>query len=552
VIIKAGIKPTGIGKSIGSSVRFFNGKRVLIPALLAACICFPTAFFAGGYFSKKEFASSIIIPIVNRTLQVPLHFLSGLTITLDRLDVKMKQDDLLKLSEMRKKQKEEGLLFISKDDFVPAVIQWNEEKAKVSIRFIGLAPVCGRDSEKWAFEVRLKGNAVVSGVRSFSLRPLLPEDFTKDWLFREILDKACGFACTKMQLVKLAANSINLGTYVVEEEEDRSLFVENENDVSRRAVTFNEYLLMSNDSDNLNLAETGFQEMEIGRKMLSAFREKQTSAGQVFEIKKLARVFATLDLCGYKYTTAFSHIRFSYDPAMKVLEPITYDCSFPLRPKPLEYTSKLMKSMTKEKPEFIPLTEYQAWYEAFYNDTVFSSEYVRRLDSILQPDHFNAFISSILPKFERQLKRIYKTNPGFLCGDMSILLKNREYLLKQIQPPQTLQAYFRSWDSVSNVLTLQLGNIQGLPVKIMFVQYKTIKANRMSFDDFIAPKAPFALIKFKDFQFKMPGKIALNMRCVDSMSVFYSLIGSSRMESETIFPWSYLDEDGTETQCLNY
>jgi hypothetical protein len=515
-------------------------KNALVLAALAMClVCLLASFFAGGYFSKNMIASRVISPIVNKALLIPLNWTKSLFVKTDRINLEFDPDDVQYLEKCLQQQGNEGN---SRKEFIAVGVRCNRVKAKARIRMVDSLPGFKIDSTQFAFGVRMKAADSILGMRSFLLLPLVPGPYMGYWFFQEILKHACSLSVPEKRVIDLSINSKSLGAYCAWEIKDDRWFIGNENDLPRTTVTMNDYFLSVNDSQAIGRAQTPVSTECNECTMLKAYMLKQAKAGNVFDIKRMARMVAVLDFCGYKYTTAFSRIRFEFDEDKRIFIAVGFDFSFPLKPRSLFYTSKLMKSAFKGKPEALSLSEYDSLYAGFFADTGFSAEYVRVLDSIVGPERYQAFIESIRPDFNVQMKKIYKTNPGFSSPDFSVLDKNQEYLLKQIHPPQAIQAYFKAWDSVSNMLTLQIGNIQALPVKILSIQKGHLRADRIGPQEAVGPKAPFDFIDFKEFQFKMPGKFDRKTNIIDSLRVLYSLYGASRIEYEPIIPWTYLDE----------
>jgi hypothetical protein len=551
VIVKSNPAAESRVKDQTQRKRFLKLNGVYVLAVLIACVSFPVSFVVGGYFAKKEYASKIILPFIKSSLIVPWNFLNSLNVKADRVVVKINKDDLEKLSRSWKQKNEKESFYLLEKDVAPAVIIWNRTDAKATIRLIDAAPA-GRE-DGWAFHVRNKNTGNGIKMLSYTLQPLIPQDFMNGWFFHAILGAAFGIQCPKSCLVSLTINSTPMGTYVAREAPLFSPESKGLTKASRRIVTMYDQMAELGRCSSFSNGETTKEEYAAQEtKMLLCFRERRALPGTVFELTKLSKMFALLDLFGYKYSAAFSHIQFVCNHFTRLLEPIGYDWSFPLKLKPLVNTSKLMKSISAERPEIVPLKEYDAWYTAFFGDTAFSTEYVRAIDTVSRPEHLDSLIKSFRNEYTRQMKIIHKTEPGYSFNGLGLLFKNQKYLHNQLHPHQTLQAFFKAWDSTSNVLTLQIGNILDLPARILFVQFNSMKSEQLKPNGFIAPKPPYSFIDFKDFQFKMPRKISWKIECVDSMRVFYSLYGSSHFESESIFPWTFLDERMPNLKCSNY
>ena len=65
--------------------------------------------------------------------------------------------------------------------------------------------------------------------------------------------------------------------------------------------------------------------MQTAENLVESFRQGNLPTSKVFDVDKMAKLYALLDLAGESHTLGFDNMRFYLNPVTSLLEPIAYD-----------------------------------------------------------------------------------------------------------------------------------------------------------------------------------------------------------------------------------
>ena len=167
-----------------------------------------------------------------------------------RLDIKFKH--FQKIEQKRQEALKRDLLISSDDDFVPGKISTGSKTYDCKLRLKGDLSDHW-ESEKSSFRVRLKDNATIFGMSSFSLQRPVTRGNSSQFLFLESLRRE-DLIAVRYRFVNFTMNGKDMGVYAMEEHFSKEL-VESQRRRDGVVVSFDEYRFWK----NLPPAQTNFQ-----------------------------------------------------------------------------------------------------------------------------------------------------------------------------------------------------------------------------------------------------------------------------------------------------
>ena len=367
----------------------------------------------GGVVHKEGIIGEVLIPTIKQNVKVPINYVNGLMSDPEKLIIDIKHKDYQKLAYKRKIALEEGVLHPKPDDYVPAKITWRGKTVKVKLRLKGdLSDHWARDY-KWSLRVKAKGGETILGMKNFSLQHPRTRGFFNDWYLHKIL-KNMGFIALRYDFVDVTINGKHLGIYNLEEHFEQKL-LENNQRINGPIVRIKDHLLWYLVNPKTGFTQEQLDEMytispidafttskikenkdliknfNTAKNLLEAFRRGKLSTSQVFDTEKLAELFAVIDLLGYQHTTAYSNIRFYYNPITSRLVPIGYDNTFIVKANKLEGETKQIAFSYPVKKERLD------WNDTFFEDRIFFQKYIIALQRVSQRE----FLDNILYQMDK-------------------------------------------------------------------------------------------------------------------------------------------------------
>ena len=271
--------------------------------------------------------------------------------SLHTLDLRVKDKGYEKLREKRDEAFRKWLLITEDDDWVKGRIGEGDDQIKVKLRLKGdlLDHLIG---DKWSFRIAVKPPQAWNRLMTFSVQNPITRDFLSEWLYHLFLQKEDVLA-TRYDFLTVSLNQKNLGVYAYEEHFEKQL-VESQNRREGPIVKFSEegmwaarrrgrqnridavatdYQLNQYDAaealpfkESKTLASPQLKEQtEQARSLMEAYKYGNKSAGEVFDLDRLARYYAVTDIFKAYHGVIWHNQRFYYNPVIGRLEPIGYD-----------------------------------------------------------------------------------------------------------------------------------------------------------------------------------------------------------------------------------
>jgi hypothetical protein len=201
-------------------------------------------------------------------------------------------------------------------------------------------------SGKISYRIKVKGNNSFAGLKTFSIQHPSTRNYMHEWFMHKLCNKE-GLLSTTYKMIPVVINGVNKGTYALEEHFDKQL-LESRNRREGPIVKMDEsgvwaitflgelrnnksypYFRASFNSlfkKNRTLKNTVLKnELHEAMKLLDLFKNFSENVDDIFDIKKIAKFYALLELGNVDHAHAWHNRRFYFNPITQKLELIGYD-----------------------------------------------------------------------------------------------------------------------------------------------------------------------------------------------------------------------------------
>lgn len=493
-------------------------------------------------------------------LDIVPNFFKGLAANPERIFIDVKQADFQKLAYQRAQALEKGELFASPDDFVPADIRHNNETIRVRLRLKGDNRDHWKNITKWSFRVEVKGDNALFGMKDFSLQHPRTRSYLNEWFFHKMLEYN-GLIHLRYDFIDVTLQGKHLGIYALEEHFEKRL-VENNEYREGPIIRFDAYLPTGQNypieddeayalgiidafqTNKIKKDENLSKQFNQARNLLESFKRGTLMTHQVFDVDKMAKIFALTGLFGQFHSIAPSNIRFYYNPVTSLLEPIGYDNQI-ITP----ITGALQGEHRQIQLSLLDQDQGLNYEDTFFKDKEFFKKYIQTLEAISSKEFLDQFFAATEKESKEKLALLYKSFPGYKFEAKDILYQNQEFIRNVLNPDLALQAYYKDFSDYNKVLELDLGNMQVWPIEIVGLGYKNNILKPLG-ETILQSKKALTPIEFQTIAFLMPPELQFEKAVIEDLKLHYKILGLETVRTEPIFSWSYLDADFRERDFL--
>ncbi|MFQ5822506.1 MAG: hypothetical protein ACE5JB_00435 [bacterium] len=498
-----------------------------------------------------------IKPILLGGFKVPFNYVNSFSANPEHIIIDINHKNFQKLAYKREMALRKGYLeFDDEDDnYVSAYIRYTDKNMRAKVRLKGNILI-GIKGDKWPLRIIVKGDNRLFGMKKFSIQSPRERGFLNEWFFHKFL-KYNNLPCLLYDFIDVTINGKHLGIYAIEEHFKDELFPNNnlrEGIIIRfdESWTYYKYFVPTTITEinlqaytsstlsahNLDLVETDstkFKQFVVAKNLLESFRRKKLKTSQVFDIKKMAKFFAIVDLMGRQHhAIAKRNMKFYYNPVTSLLEPIGYDQRFLLPAKYLIGSSKQISKFPSIKDD-IPI-----WEDTFFEDKFFYIEYIKALEKISDKKLLDSFFEKYKNEYKRTLNIIHKDYPWYNF-DIDILYKNQETIRKNLIPKKAINVYYK--DYRQDTLKLQISNIHYFPIKINSLSYNDSVIVYPTKEYIVQSKVINQPMKFQNIDFVLPINSTRKDSIIFDFKINYMVLGTEKILQESILPVTYLDEN---------
>ena len=387
------------------------------------------------------------------------------------------------LEEMKDRSISQGVIYHD-DSKIKVKIndEGKDKEAKLRLKGDWLDHISGYPS----YRIDMNDEESWNGMQSFSVQEPNTRGLIRNWVFFKFLDHA-DIIRPRADFIRMRLNNGEAFIFSFEEHFTKNL-VENRDrregpivkltedriwDITKRYFnSFNQSLPGMEEKDktywrseikafkegkimnNLKLKN----DFEIAQNLMHQFKYDLKPASEIFDIHRLARYLALVDICLAKHAITWHNQRFYYNPVTAVLEPIGFDAYTDKDPN--DYADDVLSEAVYDSQDF----PHEPLEQLLYDDE-FAELYFDYLVRYSDPE----FIQSMLDELEEGIR----SREDFLNIRFKNYRYDREEILDKakkirigLEPHVNSLLAFRS-EELRRLDSLKLFNHHGAPLKIL-------------------------------------------------------------------------------------
>ncbi|MFN0275369.1 MAG: right-handed parallel beta-helix repeat-containing protein [Chitinophagales bacterium] len=362
-----------------------------------------------------------------------------------------------KIEAKRQEALQAGILNTNDDvDWVKGVLLFNDSSYSCEARLKGDWPDHLIDNN-WSFRIKLKGDAAVMGMQTFSVQDPFTRDYLNEWVYHQWLMYE-DILTPRYDFVSFALNNNTSRIYAIEEHFDKNL-LESQNRREGPIVKFSEEGMwnlrgydIENDIKTLRSEEVlptyAIAEIEPFSKgqtlksdamkslfenaqtLMTQYRNGKVPFSQVFDLEKMAKYFAISDVAKAYHGLIWHNLRFYFNPISQKLEPIGFDgysesgvFDFIHRP----FIGYGVVPVFKEE------VSLNGTLENFFHEQEFVELYAKYLNTYTDSTYIKTFFNSISDSILSREKLLSMNQPGYKYSD-KIIKENSAIIHNIINP----------------------------------------------------------------------------------------------------------------------
>lgn len=450
---------------------------------------------------------------------------------------------LKKLNKTREQALKTRILMPGSSNYVSAKISKGGKELKCEVKLKGKLEDHFIHPFKWSFRVKLKDNKKLFSMKKFSLQHPKTRNYVNEWLVHQAAKKE-GIISLKYEFVNLILNGENFGIYALEEGFSEELLERNSLKDGPLLKFSSSKLFTNNYPEHLNWHNFYndryltskvelYQESKIfkdssfmkkfmkAKTMLQKFKSLELNTSKVFDIKKLSKLLAILNIFSAQHALGWNNCRFYFNPKTKLLDPIAYDLN-------ASFNLTLM-------PNY-PFSESLLFEETIFNDTVFVNSYMHNLNIMSKKEYLNSFFEKIKLELVRNIEILslefpeedYATEKHF---------QKAEYIQKKINGPLENEIY-ANIDYISNSeILLTVLNTCNFPVKICSILSNSKEILKISKQNILYPRRLLSKIPLKKISLQINNEE--HKKSIKNLELSYKIIGSETTNKIKIQPFPY-------------
>lgn len=411
------------------------------------------------------------------------------------------------LKERRVVALDRGLQINDGNNYVPCSIFVGDEVSQGEMRLKGHM-TDHLQGDKWSF--RVKSENEIMGMYRFSLQHPGTRNYIYEWIYHQLL-KEEGVIYLNYDFINLNLNDKDLGIYAIEEHFgqhvlDRnnrpkgailrwnpSLYWEWRIDEFQGVYLDEDYSSYSSsyaepyDKGVVLKDEELINSYQIAAYRLEKFRRGEMITSEVFDVEKMARFHAIIDLVGGHHSLDWSDVKFYYNSSTDKVEPVGYE-SFSIRK-----TNKIAGQTIVESYASI-----QGDYHAqLFSDPIFFEAYISNLERIASESYLKAFKDKIKNEFNEKIGIIAKEWP-YRKFSFDGYFENIRLIRNNLELPKPFHAFVQSVNKDSVILSL--APVSDFPIEIIAIKTKK-KEFKLDTPFILPPKARNTMIEYFEVTF---------------------------------------------------
>jgi hypothetical protein len=333
----------------------------------------------------------------------------------DIIALDISKSAIIKLANKREEALKQNILITKKTDWVRA--QFNDSlAAEVRLKGDWTDHLRGK---KWSLRIELLNNKLWNGMEEFSIQSPATRSIMCEWVYHQMLTHE-DLLTTRFFFMPVKINYNMKGIYAVEEHFTEQLLKWQQRP-NGPLLKFNEDHLWDTRLINAELGalypvleaaeievysskkfkkdSAKYQQMVAGRNLLFAAQHNLMPASDVYDIERMGKYFALIDLMGASHSLIWHNLRFYYNPKTKRIEPIGYDAN--------PTTGRTANHKTKYLEMFQKTNFPNNFYTNLFTDKHFCKAYLSALKEYTNPTFLDKVFQHMEPEF-KTIKQLLK------------------------------------------------------------------------------------------------------------------------------------------------
>ena len=451
--------------------------RIIILFLIIILMLFvPFWYFLGSWAKQHGFEGA-----GDFVRTVTVNYWSSLDADYETIEITISESDFNKLEVQRENHLKRGIITKSNDRYVPAVISYNGKKIKCRVRLKGHM-TDHLQNKKWSFRVQTKGNDFFKGMKIFSLQHPGTRNYIYEWIYHQMLTEE-DIASVRYSFLNVKVNGESWGIYALEENFGEEL-IDYRKLPDGPILGFNPDMywnarLNHHDKLNVDLSDLegwsaypeAYEEDEWMKSkvkkadyaqafsLLQNFRTGKLKTSEVFDIEKLAKFHAIIDLVGGHSSLDWSDVKYYFNPVTQLIEPLGYESFSVQNTAKLGGEGRFRNNAGQES----------TLHTLLFSDPVFFEKYIFHLKRISEKKYLDHFFDKYESAIEENLKILYTEFP-YKKLPLGPYYKNQKNIKALLNVPVTNAVFIE--DYKNDTLFLNAGITSRMPVTINKIYYK--------------------------------------------------------------------------------
>jgi len=400
------------------------------------------------------------------------------------LDISKKGQD--KLNKKKNQAQQAGILVSADDDWVKAKIKTPDGAIgqKVALRLKG--DWLDHLKKKTGYRIKVRKGDTWERMRVFSIHHPNSRSYLNEYVLHKFWEHA-DVLTTRYDFLKVAINGEDHGVHALEEHFDKILLEykkRREGPIVKYAEDGfwqyiqkqKEYRLPMNNElagpgkDLATAPVESFQmgktvatpklraQFELAHNLLHNYRTGELAADEVFDLDRMARYYAILEIMQAYHCLHWNNQRFYYNPATGKLEPIGYD-GFGTGPIVLD-------RLVGEGALNSQFQDTDKIENRIFKSEKFVKLYLQYLEEYSDSTFINKFLASIRPDTERLLTLIQTDEPKYHFDEKKIVYRSQKIHAK-IHPFAETAVRSFTQSKGNGLRILGLVNMHSFPVEVI-------------------------------------------------------------------------------------
>ncbi len=437
----------------------------------------------------------------------------------EEIQLLLSDGDYQFLKDKRQESLDRGIQVNKGDNYVDCKLLYKGDTVKGEMRLKGHM-TDHLEGDKWSFRVKTKDE--VMGMYRFSLQNPATRNYAYEWVYHELLENE-DVIHLKYDFIRLKLNDQDLGIYAIEEHFGQHILRDNERPPGA-ILRWNPELYWEQRLDELDgvYLDEGYSNYsssfpeaydqgvvkkdpeliktyQKGALLLEQFRRGIKTTAEVFDIEKMARFHAVIDLVGGYHSLDWSDVKFYYNSNTGKIEPVGYE-SFSVR--------ETFKIAGQRTPEAYATVGFN-YHDQLFSDPEFFKAYIQSLQRICDEAYFKKFSTKIETELNEK-RGVLADEFAYIKFSFQPYYDNIKLIRDNIGMPKPFHAFLQT--STDSTVIISLSPVSDYPIEILSLTVNDKREHFLDSGFVLPPKARNTYAHYFNLTFKHEGKKLKNLK----------------------------------------